>query len=152
MDEKSGGPKTYIDLRQIQAHIGVMRTATAVAQWQGPKNGVRLAPIMSASYYPVDEESGEERVRTSVRLSQEQHADIELITKLWNDLDRVLGRQRSRKWKAASVIERLVAVGIDGFWAQVGGRPDTREGREDFIRQAAEKLNAERQKKSHTKK
>lgn len=88
---------------------------------------------MAQSYYPIDEESEGDRVRTSVRLLPEQHQDIELMAKLWNDLDRELGRRRPRKWKAASVIERLIAVGIDGFWGQIGGRPTTKDAREEAI-------------------
>lgn len=88
---------------------------------------------MAQSYYPLDEAKTGEPIRTSVRLSPEQHQDVELIAKLWNDLDRDLGRRRPRKWKAASVMERLIAVGIDGFWGQIGGRPTTKEAREEAI-------------------
>lgn len=101
---------------------------------------------MAASYYPVDEDDGGERVKTSVRLPVEQHHDIELIAQLWNELDRAMARKRGRKWKAASVIERLISVGVDGFWHQVGGRPDTKEGRDDFVRRAVERLKQESKK------
>lgn len=121
------------------------QTATRV-QWQPPKNGANLAAVM-ASYYPVDEDLDGERIRTSIRLDPEQHADIEFIAQLWNELDAALGKKKARKWKPASVLERLVAVGIDGFWHQIGGRPPTREGRAEFIRQAVKRLREERDKK-----
>lgn len=102
---------------------------------------------MAASYYPVDEDSEDERVKTSVRLPKQDHDDIEIIAELWNEFDRVLDRPRPRKWKAASVIERLIEVGIDGFWGQVGGRPDTKEGREEFVRKAVEKIQSQKKRK-----
>lgn len=91
---------------------------------------------MARSYYPIDDDSDEERVRFSVRLSARQNEDLESIAKLWNEIDLVLERKRPRKWKSASVIERMVQVGIDGFWEQIGGRPPSKEGRQDFIRKA----------------
>lgn len=102
---------------------------------------------MAQSYYPMDEESEGSRVKTSVRLPQEQHDDIELMSHLWNELDRELGRKRPRTWKAASVIERLIAVGIDGFWAQVGGRPATKDDREALIARVVQQAAAGRKKK-----
>jgi alpha-glucosidase (family GH31 glycosyl hydrolase) len=59
--------------------------------------------------------------------------DVELMAEFWNQLDAALGKKRARKWKAASVIERLIEVGVDGFWAQIGGRPDTKEAREAAV-------------------
>lgn len=115
-------------------------------QWLPPKKGGNLAAIM-ASYYPVDDDEGGERIKTSIRLAAEQHQDIEFIAELWNELDAALGKKKARKWKSASVIERLLAVGIDGFWSQIGGRPPTREGRADFIKQAVKRLKDERPKK-----
>jgi hypothetical protein len=132
--------KNVIDGRQFKAQYGEMTLTATSVQWTGVKKGANLAPLMSASYYPVDDREDPDRVRTSVRLPLETHADIEIIAKLWNELDRALGRKRTKKWKPASVIERLVTVGIDGFWAQIGGRPSTQEGRDDFARKALERL------------
>lgn len=131
-------------LTSVQFHVILKRmTATAMTSagigWPAPKNGATLAFLM-ASYYPIEEETEGERVRTSVRLPPAQHDDLELIAELWNEMDKALGRRRPRKWKPASVIERLISVGIDGFWGQVGGRPATKAGRADFIKQAIERL------------
>lgn len=101
---------------------------------------------MAQSYYPMDEEGVSDRVRTSVRLPVEQQQDIELMAHLWNELDRALGRKKPRKWKAASVIERLIAVGIDGFWAQVGGRPATAEERKALIERVVEQATSRKKK------
>ena len=114
-------------------------------QWLPPKKGGNLAALM-ASYYPVDEDNGGERIKTSIRLDADQHSDIEFIAQLWNELDAALGKKRSRTWKSASVIERLIAVGIDGFWHQIGGRPPTKEGRAEFIKQAVKRIKADREK------
>lgn len=102
---------------------------------------------MAPSYYPVDEETDSKRVATSVRLQKEQHEDIELIAKLWNEIDEELGRKRPRKWKASSVIERLIAVGIAGFWEQAGARPEDKADRDQVVAHVIERL-----KKSNPKK
>jgi hypothetical protein len=88
--------------------------------------------------YPVDEVSV--RVRTTVRIPKQQNDDIELMSDLWSLLDAARDVKRDKKWKAASVIERLVATGIDQFWEQVGGRPHPNESDEQFVRRALEKL------------
>lgn len=119
-----------------------MRTAhqtTASRHWIGAHSGAKLV-AMATSYYPDKDEADEERIRTSVRLPPAQQADIVLVAELWNELDKAMGRKRPRKWLAASVIERLIAVGLDGFWAQIGGRPQTQEGREELMRRAVEHL------------
>jgi hypothetical protein len=102
--------------------------------------GARVRAVIAAmSYYPVTDSERPDRVRTSVRLTPEQHDDVELMAKLWTEFDKALG-QRRRKWSTMGVLERLVAVGIDGFWTQVGGRPPSKEGREDFVRRAVATL------------
>jgi hypothetical protein len=102
---------------------------------------------MATSYYPINDETDEERVRTSVRLPASQQADIILVAELWNELDKAMGRKRPRKWLPASVIERLIAVGLDGFWAQIGGRPESQEGREAIMRRAVAQLRGPKPKK-----
>lgn len=108
-------------------------------RWNDARKGVKLV-AMATSYYPLDDEKPEPMIRTSVRLPESQQADIVLVAELWNELDKAMGRTKSRKWLAASVIERLIAVGLDGFWAQIGGRPETQEGREELMRRAVEHL------------
>lgn len=128
-----------------------MRAATIRAVkrdefFPGPSNfGGMLSLLMAQRYYPEAEEEGE-KVQTSVRLPTQQHEDILLIADLWNELDKVLGRRRPRKWKPASVIERLIAVGIEGFWGQIGGRPETEDDRKAALAKAVE-LARERSKK-----
>ncbi|HYH96905.1 hypothetical protein [Hyalangium sp.] len=121
---------------KFEMHCAAM-SATAIGQgvvvWSAPKIGAKLAVLMAQSYYPLDDAKVGEPIRTSVSLTPEQHQDVELIAKLWNDLDKELSRRRPRKWKAASVMQRLIAVGIDGFWAQIGGRPVTKDAREEAI-------------------
>jgi len=98
-------------------------------------------------YYPM-KEVDEVRTRTSIRLTSEQQSDAALIAELWAAFDDALELQRAgRKWTATSVLERLVAVGIDGFWQEVGGRPESTEDREEFIRRAVERLSSERKRR-----
>lgn len=128
----------------MQQHV---KGGESVSQAGGPSLSLWFAPefgdmlsLMAQSYYPTDDDESGERVTTSVRLPKELHADIELIATLWNEFDAALGKKRAKKWKASSVIERLIAVGVDGFWQQVGGRPLTKEGRQDFVRSAVVRI------------
>lgn len=99
--------------------------------------------MRAMGYYPLQERSSAKRSTTSIRLTEEQRADVEFVAELWNAFDKELEQERAgRKWSATSVLERLIAVGLDGFWAEVGGRPATQEGREEFIRRAVAHLSA----------
>lgn len=96
---------------------------------------------MAASYYPVDEDDEPGKVRFTTAVKAELHADLDLVADLWNEFDEHLEKNRRVKWKGTtSVLERFVAIGLDGFWQQVGGRPPTKEGREEFIRAAIERI------------
>ena len=98
-------------------------------------------------YYPLKEAEGV-RTRQSVRLTPEQQADAALIAELWAAFDDALGVERAgRGWTATSVLERLIAVGIDGFWQEVGGRPESSGDRAEFIRRAVERLTSERKRR-----
>lgn len=97
------------------------------------------------AYYPVDEDGRGTLVKTSIRMSEQDLADISLIAELWTELDRSLGKRR-REWKTASVVERLISVGIAGVWQQLGGRPESKGGREDFIKRAIQQLQAKPKK------
>lgn len=110
--------------------------------WHASNFDAKLASLMAdASWYPTEEEEDEqEPVRTSVSLTPEAHAEIQLIADLWNELDQLLGKKQKRKWKPSSVMERFIRVGIAGFWSQVGGRPATSEGRGEYMRAAIAKL------------
>lgn len=96
--------------------------------------------LMAHDYYPLDDEKRSERVQTTIRLSPEEDADVELISQIWNGLDELRKVQRSVKWKKSTVMERLIAVGISGFWRSVGGRPKTSEAREQWLRKALAEL------------
>lgn len=133
--------------REIACNTSLMVATTRERHMEDPllllarKIGRRMGAM---GYYPLHE-SEEERVRTSIRLTPEQQADAALIAQLWIALDDALGVKRpGKKWSATSVLERLVAVGLDGFWAEVGGRPSEEEDRAEFIRRAVERLRKKR--------
>lgn len=96
---------------------------------------------MAASYYPMDEEDDSTRVPSTVRLSERDHERIQFMADLWNALDASRDLNRAKKWKASSVIERLVQVGLDGFGAQIGGWPESRDERAAMLRRAGEVVN-----------
>jgi hypothetical protein len=129
-----------LDAHQKSMHISRMELTEERGHRLGAEIGAKLWFLMAPSYYPFDDEEDVERVATTVRLRPIQHEDIETISDLWNAMDDALGRKRQKKWKASSVIERLLAVGIDGFWEQVGGRPSSKADREAFVKQAVEQL------------
>lgn len=107
----------------------------------------RVERLMANRYYPLEEESEDDRVRLSISLSKEQHAALQLIELLWNALDDALGRQTGRKWKISRVVERFVSVGIKGFWDEVGGEPAPGMSNEEFIRQAVDRVRRQAKKK-----
>lgn len=115
----------------------MVHTGTAV-QWRAGKFGANLAAFMKrVSYYPLDNgEPTVERITTSVRLPADKHSRIEFLAELWNALDRASGKKNKRKWKPASVIARLVDVGLDGFAEQIGGFPDSQEQRREMLKRA----------------
>src|SRR6266545_3308129 len=107
-------------------------------QWRGPKNGATVGALMAAAYYPLNEDQEAERIRTSVRLPIPEHERVAFLADLWNALDKASGKKRAKKWKAASVIERLVSVGLDGFAGQIGGWPESKAERAEMIKRASE--------------
>lgn len=107
--------------------------------WLAPDFGAMLSP-MSKSYYPLDGDRDTGRVSLTIRLQPDRHEDIKMLVRLWTEFDAALGTKREKKWKPSMVVERLIDVGIDGFWQQVGGRPESQEGREEFIRRAVARL------------
>lgn len=101
-----------------------------------------------ADYYPFDEQAREpEPVRTSVRLAPDVQEDIKFFALLWNEFDKALGRRRSKKWKAASVIERLVLGGLEDLWKQYGGKPPSAAAREQLKKKAIEQIKSMAAKK-----
>lgn len=114
-------------------------------QWPASKIGARIFALM-ADYYPLDEEKAGEVERITVSFPKEMAEELELVAELWNEFDKEFDKKRE-KWLVARVIRRFVSVGLDGFWNQVGGRPQNKEDREKFVRTAIEKLEAKRKKK-----
>jgi hypothetical protein len=108
-------------------------------QWRASGNDAKVRILlMAAGYYPLDDDDEEPAVRTTVRLPNSKHERVKYVADLWNALDKAAGKTRAKKWKSASVIERLVSVALDGFAAQIGGWPATAEQRKEMIRRAGE--------------
>lgn len=109
--------------------------------------GARLFLLMAPTYFPIEEEDEKKRVPTTVRLMEAKHEDVELIAELWNQMEEELGRKRRRQWRASSVMERLIDVGVAGFWEQVGGRPEGKADRVELVRRTIERLKKSTHKK-----
>jgi hypothetical protein len=118
---------------------------------KGAKNGANVrAALMAADYYPFDEEAEVTRVATTVRLTKLEHEQLQFVADVWNAFDKARQIKRSKKWKVASVIERFLAIGLEGFGLQIGGWPSTLEERKQLLKNAAEvaaSLEAKRSKK-----
>lgn len=100
-----------------------------------------------ASYYPVDDDETEDMVRVTVSFPKSVADELQLVADLWNEFDSELAPKRREKWLVARVVRRFVNVGLDAFWDQVGGRLPSKEGREEFVKRAVEKLRRGRGKK-----
>lgn len=99
-----------------------------------------------APYEPPEEEIEQTVSRISIRLEKAEADVLHGIAELWQELDAELGRKRRYKWTAASVMERMIRVGVADFWAQIGGSQKENESRGDFIKRAA--LAAKKHRKS----
>lgn len=116
-------------------------------QFRAPTIGAKTLRSMARSLYPLNEDTSPKAVRFSISLNPDQHADLTLVAELWNEFDRILGKERVGKWKLNSVVERMVSVGLAQFWAEIGGRPPEQAKREEFIRAAVERISKGNAKK-----
>jgi hypothetical protein len=108
-----------------------------------PSNGAKVRSMNDLP--PVPPDAPDERIGFTVRVTPEQHADLLLVAKLWNAMDKAMGHRRPRKWKLGSVVATYIASGLDRFWDRAaGGRPETEAEREAFIREAVKKALEER--------
>lgn len=110
------------------------------------KNGATYVADMSDYLPPEDEEQVVARIGVTIRFKPEHHEELKLIAAFWNELDSALGRKRRKKWKVSTVVERLVARGIAGFWNELGGRPESSEDRKAFLKRAVEVMRRQQQK------
>lgn len=97
---------------------------------------IALAPMANPYLPPKD--VNPEKARISVRLDVTETSDLQAIAKLWNAVNKELGRKRGRKWKPASLIEFFVRVGMSEFWKAIGGRQAPKEAYDDLVRRAVE--------------
>lgn len=99
-----------------------------------------MSGTTSGDYYPLDEDLDEVIVPTSVRMKATSHSKLLFIAELWNALDKVRGKKRLKKWKPASVMARLIDVGIVGVELKVGVIPEDPVERKARIAKAADVL------------
>ncbi len=115
------------------------QSRTAV-QLRTPRNDAKFRSVM-ADYWPRPRERAPKKPvkkATSVRLSPSEKEQIEFLAKLWTAMDRAAEVPDARKWKTATVIERFLRVGLDGFYGQIGGFPATETDRQAVLRRASE--------------
>jgi hypothetical protein len=106
---------------------------TDVQYWEDA-SGAKVRTTMSTLPPPPKTPPPPERKGVTVRLSPEQHEELEFVADVWNAIDAALGHRRPRKWEITSVMRQLLANGLDVFWEQTGGgRPKTERERKAFI-------------------
>src|SRR3954464_8608261 len=116
-----------------------MSASETAVQWKEARNGasVRLT-LMAADYYPFDEDVPVERTAITVRLAKSEHEQIQFVADVWNAFDKARGLNRAKRWKVASVVERFISIGLDGFGAQIGGWPQDAQERKQLLKNAAD--------------
>lgn len=92
--------------------------------------------LMGRTLYPLDRPKAVKRSKTSVRVSEQEKADLQAIAKIWGQMDETLGIGETDGWSPTTVMEQLIRSGIDDAWEQMGGRPPTDDLREEFVRKA----------------
>ncbi len=102
-------------------------------------------------FYPQEDETDLEVVRTTVVLPEDVIEDLRLISQVWNELDRVLKppKKGRKKWVSQRVIERAVRTLVADFWEKAAGgaRPVSEVDRQELINNYLERLRQERDAK-----
>ena len=94
---------------------------------------------MGTTLYPLGDEEEDGKVRLSVTLTKEQYADLIAAGKIWDAIDKALGKKR-QKWKLTRVLSRFLDRARDIFWDELGGRPASAEDLDKFVAQAVERI------------
>lgn len=92
------------------------------------------------SLYPLDDDKDVESIRTSIAVEKDLDEDVQFIADLWNAFDEVRKVNRDKKWKKASVMQRMIHFARGVMGDQIGGIPRTPAERAAFIRNAKQKL------------
>lgn len=98
---------------------------------------------MAKSSYPLDTAPAQPVTKLAVHMTEEEKADLQLVADLWNAFDRARNIKRSRKWETKKVMEQLVRTGLENFWEQVGGKPETGALRKSAVQAAIDRLEEE---------
>jgi hypothetical protein len=108
---------------------------------RGARKGGKTAPYIMANtpIYDPGVRRPVRKLKTNVRLTPAQLAEVELVAYLWTGLDRSLD-ENAREWTTPAVIERFVGVALNGFWEQGGGRPAPGESRADLAKRVSSEL------------
>jgi hypothetical protein len=120
-----------------------MTTTGTLVQFSKRRNGANLLDAMPIQF-PDDDELLPERIATSVRFRYEDYEHLVFLSRLWNEGDKARGVKRRRKWKASSVIDRLVRTQLKMVEEQMGGWPESKSEADDIIRRAVAAIAKER--------
>jgi hypothetical protein len=99
--------------------------------------GVRVRARMDRPTFLDEEEAG---IRFTIALPEPDHAVLDELAKLQNDLIVIQGRKRVRKSKINRIVQRMVAAQIDALGHQMGvdlRDPVARSKRFDQVRAEA---------------
>lgn len=90
--------------------------------------------------FPIERKDSPERIRVAVRLGEAENERLEMVVRIWNEMNKALGRVKGRRWTATSVVERFVTLELDAFFTRYGGFPSSPEQEADITRRAVAEI------------
>jgi hypothetical protein len=98
-------------------------------------------------YAPPEDASDKPLKRISIRLEEDETEELERIAETWDALDAALEAKRRHRWSSASVMERMIRVGMNDFWTQIGGPKREGESDAEVVARAVDAVKKHRQSK-----
>ena len=89
-----------------------------------------------AYYRPARGAKGPKKV-VSVRVPADLHANLEGLAQFWSALDSAVVGPDAPETDLSDVVIRLLEMGVDGAWAEIGGRPVNEKDRAALVKKAA---------------
>lgn len=96
-----------------------------------------MSEVIDMGYYEPQERRTEQ---INVRMPRSTKARLERLAELWTHLEQVRSGDDDASVSISDVVLRLVQVGLDGAWSEIGGEPQTDAELEKVKQVAAEKL------------
>ena len=110
--------------------------------WSAAKSDANMSDAMSDWFDQSEGDDIADNAKT-VRLSDDEVAELELVIRFWNESNEIRGKKR-KKWKDQTVLRKAVQTYLSLFWNHVAqGRPGTAKERAQVIEEFLEGLRQE---------